>query len=244
MKIPKLIFQTWVKKIVSEEFQKIINTWKDNNKDYKYSLYDNSECDEFIKNNFPNDVYVAYNKIIPGAYKADLWRYCILYKYGGIYADIDTLCIGKIDDFLDEDIEYAVSIDFNTNAKEGKHNLFNTFIAIIPNSEIMLNCIKRIVYYTQNGIIPESLLDFSGPGLLGRSTNLYLNFPEDASFIGKEGKNNNIHFLKFEKNTEYVKDLDGNILFQNKNGNKNIISIYQKECYNNKVISWLTSKAF
>ena len=26
--------------------------------------------------------------MVPGAYKADLWRYCILYIYGGIYIDI------------------------------------------------------------------------------------------------------------------------------------------------------------
>ena len=24
--------------------------------------------------------------------KADLWRYCVIYKYGGIYADADTVC--------------------------------------------------------------------------------------------------------------------------------------------------------
>ena len=29
----------------------------------------------------------AYDKVIPYALKADLWRYCIMYKTGGIYLD-------------------------------------------------------------------------------------------------------------------------------------------------------------
>ena len=24
--------------------------------------------------------------------KGDLWRYCVVYHYGGIYADADTIC--------------------------------------------------------------------------------------------------------------------------------------------------------
>ena len=38
-----------------------------------------------------------------------------------------------------------------------------------------------------------------------------------------------ITFLKFEKDTEYVKNVNGDILFQNKNGNQKIIDLYQNE---------------
>ena len=30
----------------------------------------------------------AYDSLIPTAYKADIWRYCVLYKYGGVYGDM------------------------------------------------------------------------------------------------------------------------------------------------------------
>jgi mannosyltransferase OCH1-like enzyme len=50
-------------------------------------------CDNFIKNNFDEKTYIAYTMLPMGVMKADLWRYCIIYKYGGIYADADTICL-------------------------------------------------------------------------------------------------------------------------------------------------------
>ena len=49
-------------------------------------------CREFIKNNFDLDILNAYDILKPGAFKADLWRCCILYIYGGIYLDIKYGC--------------------------------------------------------------------------------------------------------------------------------------------------------
>ena len=53
-------------------------------------------CDKFMKNEmvelFGNEIYEAYSKLPMAVMKADLWRYCIIYKYGGIYADADTIC--------------------------------------------------------------------------------------------------------------------------------------------------------
>ena len=37
-------------------------------------------------------VYECYRHLPMRVMQADLWRYCILYQYGGIYADIDTTC--------------------------------------------------------------------------------------------------------------------------------------------------------
>ena len=242
--IPKKIFQTWE---VSEEkmgigMKNLINTWKENNPTYKYYLYDSNDRENFIKNNFSKKIYDAYCRILPGAYKADLWRYCVLYIHGGIYIDIDTLCIGKLDDFLHKKIDFICPIDFNKNISEGTHNLSNGFIASVPNSKILKYCIDIIVYQIDNNIIPESKLNFSGPGVLGRAMNIYLNLSEYSSFIGKEGKCDNIYFLKFEEGTEYVKDLSNIILFQNKNGNKEIERIYNNEKQKlNNFICWVTS---
>ena len=49
-------------------------------------------CDDFIKNNFDEKTYQAYSMLPINVMKADLWRYCIIYYYGGIYADADTIC--------------------------------------------------------------------------------------------------------------------------------------------------------
>jgi len=234
MIIPKKIFQTWEVKgnKISIEMQKIIDSWKKFNPDYEFYFYDKEDRELFIKNNFPKKIYDAYCRILPGAYKADLWRYCILYIYGGVYVDIDSLCLSKLDIFFYKDTEFMTIVDFNrvgSEAVEGSFNLACGFIASIPKSKILENCINIIVYQVDNNIIPISKLNFTGPGVLGRAVNYYLKLPETTSFRNKEGKNGKLHLLKFEEITEYIKDLKGNIMFQNKNGNEVIKKAYQKE---------------
>jgi len=234
MKIPKKIFQTWETKNINSVFKKkIIDTWIFLNPNYTYYLYDNDMCSQFIKENFSLSIYNAYCRIIPGALKADLWRYCILYKYGGVYVDIDTKAFNNIDLFLNNEIEFMTVVDLNNCPTIGTHNLFNTFIASKPEHPILLDCINRIVFNVENNIIPNSNLDFSGPGILGRATNKYLNFDEETSFIGKQGFHDNgkIYLLNFECGTEFVKDVfhDNIIFFQNKNGSSQIQEIYSNE---------------
>ena len=51
-------------------------------------LFNDSDCRTFIMREYPPDVLIAYDRLIPTAFKADLWRYCVLYKYGGVYLDV------------------------------------------------------------------------------------------------------------------------------------------------------------
>jgi hypothetical protein len=136
------------------------------------------------------------------------------------------------------------AVDLNNCPSIGTYNLTNGFIASIPKHPVLLNCIERIVYNIENNIIPDSNLDFSGPGVLGKSLNKYLNLQEQTSFIGKEGViNNTIKLLKFELGTEYIKDIkDGNILFQNKNGSDLIKNVYNNELKKIKHVDWGTCK--
>jgi len=242
-KIPRNIFQTWSTKKISDNFNMLCQTWREKNPNYAYFLYDDEDCEQFIKKHFDEKVYNTYLRIIPGAFKADLWRYCILYIYGGIYVDIDTICLEKIDKFLNEDIEFITPIDLNNCPYYGKYNLFNCFIASIPKHPILELCINKIVFNVENNIVPFSNLDFTGPGVLGQSTNIYLNLEPTTSFIGKEGIiENNIYLLKFKHDTEIVENTDNLALFQNKNGNKLIQIIYENELKNVKHIDWGTCK--
>ena len=231
--IPKKIFQTWEINDIDPEFQKIIDIWKTKNPDYKYKFFNKDDRKNFIKDNFDISVLNAYNKIIPGAFKCDLWRYCVLYIEGGVYVDIDTYCMGKLDNFIGKNDEFVVPIDLNVKIDEGQHNLACGFIASIPKSEILLKAINQIVYNVEHNIIPKSILDFCGPGMLGRSVNKYMKRSETESFIGKEGQYKHnciwINFLKFDKKNEYIKNVNGDILFQNKNKNPKLVSLYENE---------------
>jgi len=91
-RIPKIIWQTMKTNVVPPVISDSSSSWIDKNPEYEYRFFDDSDIYKFIKIEFPQYLR-AYKKIKHGAVKADLWRYLIIYKYGGIYADIDCKCV-------------------------------------------------------------------------------------------------------------------------------------------------------
>ena len=241
---PKLMFQTWETYDIEPEFKNIINLWKKYNPDYTYMFFDKNERREFIKENFDENVLKTYDKILPGGAKSDLWKYCILYIHGGFSFDLDTLCMGKLDDLIHDDVDFIVPIDLNTNPTEGEHNLAAGFIGSVPRHPIFMEAINKIVKNVLNNTLPPSRLDFTGPGVLGRAVNIYTKRDETSSFKNKEGIRNNINFLHFDPETEYMKDITNNtIILQNKNKNQDIIRLYNIECSKIKDFKcWVSSK--
>lgn len=97
--IPKRIFQTHksIEYIRSKpKLQMAINSWRRFVPEFGYHFYTNEMCDEFMKTEmvqeFGDVIYEVYKRLPLAVMRADLWRYCIIYKYGGIYADTDTIC--------------------------------------------------------------------------------------------------------------------------------------------------------
>jgi len=235
--IPKKIIHTWETKELSEEFQTIVNTWKIPG--FEYQLFDKEDRVAFIKQHFHFVVLEAYHSIIPGANKADFFRYAYLYIHGGIYTDIDTMYIGNIDTILLPGVEFIAAVDLNVNPAEGSHNIMNgTILAAKPGHPIFLMCLNFIIKNIRNNILYNSPLDFTGPGVLGRCVNVFLGNPEEASFIGKEGIQKGCLLMHFERGSEYFGHTC--TIGQNKNGNPEIQRIYYAECSRTpNFISWL-----
>lgn len=167
--IPLNIFQTWHTKKLPFLMKKTTDYIIASNPKFNYFLYDDNDCSEFIKNNFDTNVFNAYNSLIPGAYKADLWRYCILYIKGGIYLDI----------------KYKPQCNFKfINLTENEHfvldadnvGIYNALMVCLPNNSLLLKAINKIVENVQNNYYGSSPLEPTGPLLLSslvRNSNEY-----------------------------------------------------------------------
>ena len=106
--IPKKIFQTWHSSDLPPKMRENTMKLQKNHPDFEYYLFDDESCRKFIEMNFDSEVVGAFDQLVPGAYKADLWRYCVLYTHGGIYLDIKfhTTPTVNLREFLDK--EYFV----------------------------------------------------------------------------------------------------------------------------------------
>ena len=74
-------------------------------KDYKYILWNKKDCENLVKSDF-NEYFDFYNNFRFEIQKIDFIRFCILYKYGGIYVDLDFLPLKNFDDLLVSDIVF------------------------------------------------------------------------------------------------------------------------------------------
>jgi mannosyltransferase OCH1-like enzyme len=99
-KIPRIIHQTFKTNVVTDIFYQNAKSFIDLNPEYQYEFYDDERVKRFIENfdctefSFNRDTLIkAYNDIKPGAGKADIFRYLIIYEYGGVYVDIDARCV-------------------------------------------------------------------------------------------------------------------------------------------------------
>jgi len=95
MSIPKIIHQLWIGP--KQAPINLMNTWREKNPDFEYIFWNEAE----IKKR--NITFICQQKIdeieeING--KADIMRWELLYKYGGVFLDADSICIEPIDDEL------------------------------------------------------------------------------------------------------------------------------------------------
>ena len=182
--IPKNIFQTWKTLNVPPKMNQCIKKLQTDNPEFAYYLYDDSMCADFIKDNFDDSVICAYNKLIPTAYKADLFRYCILYKMGGIYLDIKYECANNFKLTELTNAEYFVrDIETSGGCKPKNNTLYKAIYKIVEN--------VNSEYYGLNSLSP------TGPLLLKTYFSQYE--IDNFKLTLQVGKNNQLKIYNKDK---------------------------------------------
>ena len=94
--IPKIIHQTAPKDKTKwkKEWFECQKSWLKYfpSPEYQYIMWTDEDLDNLIKNDF-SWFYPFYSSYSHNIRKIDIARYFILYKYGGIYADMDYMCM-------------------------------------------------------------------------------------------------------------------------------------------------------
>jgi len=184
--IPKNIFQSWISKNLHPEIQKNVDRMKGLNSEYTYHLYTDSEMDEFVNTFYPGKVSECFNRLNIPVAKVDFWRYLVLYKYGGVYVDLDSSIDVPLDDFIDDKDEAIITAETNPN----------TFVqwALIFDKEhpILKKVIELIVDNIENNSYPNDILQMTGPQVYSRAImSLHYNL------FGEE-----LHFNKIDSSTD------------------------------------------
>ena len=151
MQIPKRIYQTWKTHNLPRGIGIVVKKMLDTNPGYAHYLYDDVEMEEFVHTNYPGEISAAFDMLAIGAARADLWRYLILYKHGGIYLDIDAEIVGKLDELIRPDDTAIIT-------REQVEGLFNQWILIFRKGhplllEVINRCVANIKSKSSNNIL-------------------------------------------------------------------------------------------
>ncbi len=134
VRIPKIIHQIWIGSPLPEKYYHWQKSWQIRHPDWKYILWTDKDIEEFgLTNKHWYDQTTNY------AQKADIARYEILYREGGLYVDTDFECIHSFDIFHHTCDFYAGIMQW----KEG-FRLCNALIGSAPGHPILKACIENI----------------------------------------------------------------------------------------------------
>jgi mannosyltransferase OCH1-like enzyme len=201
-KIPRVIYQTFKTNEVPKGMYDSISSWKTLNPEYEHYFYTDNECENFIEKFFGVKVLNAYLDLVPGAFKADLFRCCVLYEKGGVYVDSDMICLKSLEEYIGPNDSFIVGRDDPMS----KSFLYNAFMASEPKNPIFKKMIDSIVENVSNR---KDLyyLDICGPSLLGKTVNKFYGLNENNEYeLGLQELNGtNVKILKHNWETKTIK---------------------------------------
>ena len=139
--IPKTIYQCYHDK--SKIPPKVYNNISTFAPNYKHKIYDNDECRYFLRESYGEKYVDIFNYLLKDgapAHAADFWRYCILYKYGGVYLDIKIELIES----MDETVNRLGNCNFSTVLSIINKTCMQGVIVSTPNHPILKMCIDKM----------------------------------------------------------------------------------------------------
>lgn len=114
--------------------------YKKHAKGYQLLIFDDADCEAFLKTEYPPEVLRTFRRCKVGAHKADLFRYAYLFKRGGVYLDVKTVLLKDLDTFIRHDtpVFYVVFTD--------DKRLYNGILCTPPRNEYFYKLLSDMVY--------------------------------------------------------------------------------------------------
>lgn len=179
--IPRIVHQTSKTRCLTKPFAKATVQWQFDN--WSYYFHDDEAMMRLFRQefaDFPHLELVASQCLLHGTLKADLWRYLVLWVYGGVYADLDAVPKKLTPQMLEEAIDGYFVV-------ENWHMLSQYFMAVSPRHPIMWYAIQHalinLLSAADTGALSASMV--TGPNTLHQA---FMSFRADiGAKVDKSG---------------------------------------------------------
>ena len=105
-KIPQKIHMIWIGGEVPDWVQDNFRTWEKHHPSWELKLWTDADL-----GSFEFRLQSEFEAVDSFASKADIWRYEIVYRYGGFYVDADTVCQKPLNPLLCHSLVVGLEYD-------------------------------------------------------------------------------------------------------------------------------------
>ena len=181
-RIPNTVFQTWITPSLGRSHRHALAQFRYRNADFTFRFFSDADADRFMAEAFGDDpIYEVYRSALFGPLKMDIWRYCMLYHFGGVYCDIGKALKVPIRDLITTDASAVIAWEkrnvspFPVSAaaaavlQHPNRRVINWAMMFAPRHPIMKRAIDGIVdrFPAVRGVCmlepKEAILKFTGP---------------------------------------------------------------------------------
>jgi inositol phosphorylceramide mannosyltransferase catalytic subunit len=137
-RVPKIIHQTWRDNIsLPVQWRDAVNSCRTLHSDYDYRFWTDESARKLIQSSFPK-LLSTYDSYPYDIQRADVIRLIVLYVFGGVYLDLDIICLQSVD--------FLRSFDM-VLPRTRPIGLSNDFIMSKPRHPFLLQAINNLEKY-------------------------------------------------------------------------------------------------
>lgn len=161
-KIPAILLQSFNHSVLHEDYYTVISHTLRLNPHYEYRFHDMLSAQKLLRDNFEPRVLQAYDDLLPGAYRCDLWRLCALYVYGGVYMDLKLSPYVSFDEMIEKDTDILFCVE-RFGIEYPQESIFNGFICSTPKHPLILAYIEEVVNRVESRGYYQNEWSITGP---------------------------------------------------------------------------------
>jgi len=162
MTIPKILHFTWKTKTLTKFAQRVWGEWEKSHPDWELRLWDDADIRALVEEHYPEHL-ATFDLYPSGIYRADAFRFFVLHKIGGVYADLDVLPKRKIDELIGRTecfvgAEPVKHVEDNESYRGLPMSLCNAFMGSVPGHVFWQRCMEAMARCMCNDVV-----DATGP---------------------------------------------------------------------------------
>lgn len=153
------------------------------NPEYRINRHTDVSGAEYIREHCGAEAYAAYNCLLPGAYRADLFRYCAVYAEGGVYIDEDLIPLKPLDQLYSPCAEASLGHDW-PQTKSGAQKQIK-LLSAKPHTSLFKCALDTVKHNIKNRMYSH-ILNITGPFVM---TDCYDKHGADTSITYTDTRN-------------------------------------------------------